>query len=298
MYNLHHLYCACTDLSLVNRFLAILLCQIHGVISSCSEMVQQECLHLQGSHTWPSLLDDVHEVCVCIDKCRVDPTLASVKAVCRGVDRVSHCLCLLAAKELCVLLGLVSFESSQEGIVHLVIGIERFCDQVWLQSSGTAFVRGGIVMEVVVVSRDTKRCLGYDDGSDAQLGLHGTAGAESDDDHVAFDDSTTFADEEVDDREAHTDGNDGNGYATKGSGEGEEVTLRVEFEERLAAVKGLGDSVCSDLVADSDLGNSVQNELKESRVSKGLRLCRDEQEQEKGLTMRLATLIRRRAERG
>lgn len=114
------------------------------------------------------------------------------------------------------------------------------------------------MVEVVVVARDTERSFWHDDGSDAVFGLHRATGAETNNNHVSFNDRSALSDEEVDYREAHADSKDGDGDALVGAGEGEEVSLRVELEERLAAVKGFGDAVSPDLVADGDLQTEIQ----------------------------------------
>lgn len=93
------------------------------------------------------------------------------------------------------------------------------------------------------------RRLWNDDGSNGHLTCNRSTASEPHNDHFTSDDGPALSDEEVNGREAHADGHDGDGHTFECAGEREEVALRLEFKDGFAAVKVLGDSSSPALVS-------------------------------------------------
>ncbi len=110
----------------MRRLLTALLCQIDRVVGSCGEVVEYECFHFERCCTRSSLLDDIHQIRVGIDKRWIDSTLTTVKAICRGVDHVTNSFDFFSTEQVGALLRVYLFPKRPQSIVNLMIASNGF----------------------------------------------------------------------------------------------------------------------------------------------------------------------------
>lgn len=140
----------------------------------------------------------------------------------------------------------------QQRIMNSLITIERLGNMVGLDGSRRPLLGGSSRMEVVKRPSNGMRRLWHNYSSNGHLTCNGSTASEPDDDHFTGDNGPTLSDKEVNGREAHSDGHDGNGDAFERARESKKVSLRFEFEDGFAAIKVFGDSSGSGLVAYCD----------------------------------------------